>query len=70
MKGIIRPTVKEVEVFCEGCGLVDSTHSAHCIKHGRSPHRIKGERKDYNKRVKKFLKEHKAGGNGNPNTRL
>ena len=34
-------------MYCaiEGCGLVDSTYSAHCIKHGRSPHRIKGELK-------------------------
>ncbi len=40
---------KEGEMYCavEGCGLVDETHSAHCIKHGRSTHKIKGEDKIY-----------------------
>ena len=36
---------KEGEMYCaiEECGLVDKTHTAYCIKHGRSVHRIKGE---------------------------
>ena len=29
--------------FIEGCGKIDETHTAYCIKHGRSPHRICGE---------------------------
>ena len=38
---------KDGQMYCavEGCGLVDDTHSAHCIKHGRSTHKIKGEKK-------------------------
>lgn len=34
---------KEGEMYCavEGCGRVDETHTAHCLKHGRSVHKIK-----------------------------
>jgi len=34
---------KETEMYCavEGCGKIDETHTAYCIKHGRSPHRIR-----------------------------
>ena len=36
---------KEGEMYCavEGCGLVDETRTAYCIKHGRVTHRIKGQ---------------------------
>lgn len=38
--------VKDGEMYCaiDGCGRVDKTHSAYCFVHGRSPHRIKGEK--------------------------
>ena len=37
--------IKDGEMYCsvEGCGLVDESHTAHCLRHGRSTHRIKGE---------------------------
>lgn len=31
--------------FIEGCGEYDETHTAYCVKHGRSPHRICSEGK-------------------------
>ncbi len=36
---------KDGDMVCaiEGCRVVDETHTAHCIKHGRSTHRIKSD---------------------------
>ncbi len=33
------------KMYCaiEGCGRIDESHSAHCVKHNRSPHNICGE---------------------------
>ena len=39
------------DMYCaiDGCGRVDETHTAHCIEHGRSPHRILEESDDKSK---------------------
>ncbi len=38
---------KEGDMYCavEGCRIVDESHTAYCSKHGRSYHKIKGDRK-------------------------
>ena len=40
---------KDGEMYCtvEGCGLVDESHTAHCIKHGRVTHKMKGQEGEY-----------------------
>ncbi len=33
------------KMYCaiEGCGKIDESHTAYCVKHGRSTHQICGE---------------------------
>jgi len=52
-----RETKEQIEVgdmYCsiDGCGRVDKTHTACCIEHGRSPHRILEVSDKLNKRRK------------------
>ena len=31
----------EQEMYCAICGEVDKSHTAYCVKHGRSPHKMR-----------------------------
>ena len=35
----------ETEMYCLECGEIDKSHTAYCIKHGRSSHKIAFESK-------------------------
>jgi len=37
---------KEKEMYCavEGCGRIDETYTAYCIKHGRSLHKMRNRK--------------------------